>query len=160
MHPSPYTLRQEHWIAQPIDEVFAFFSDAHNLEKITPPWVGFKILSMSTGKIQQGTEIRYRLRLHGFPIHWCTEILKWNPPHEFIDVQRTGPCKLWHHTHRFVAEAGGTRMVDEVQYALPFGVLGRMVHALKVQRDVREIFDYRRQQIDATFGTQNEPHSL
>ena len=65
-----YIMRREQWIARPIEEVFAFFADAHNLEEITPPWLGFKILSMSTDSISEGTMIRYRLRLHGIPIHW------------------------------------------------------------------------------------------
>jgi len=69
-----YILRREQWIESPIDEVFAFFADAQNLEEITPPWLGFKILSMSTDSIQEGTVIRYRLRLHGIPVHWRTNI--------------------------------------------------------------------------------------
>lgn len=146
-----YTLRQEQWIARPIDEVFAFFADACNLEAITPPWLNFRILSMSPGAIAQGAEIRYRLRLHGLPIHWRTEIRRWNPPYRFVDLQRSGPYKLWHHTHTFEAHAGRTRMVDVVRYTLPFGALGRIVHALKVRGDVQRIFAYRRQAIDAFF---------
>jgi ligand-binding SRPBCC domain-containing protein len=148
-----YALKQEQWIARPIDEVFAFFSDARNLEAITPPWVGFKILSMSSDAIAEGTEIRYQIRLHGIPIHWRTEILRWDPPHSFVDVQRSGPYKLWEHTHRFEAHGDRTRMSDEVRYALPFGVLGRMVHRLKVGADVRKIFEYRRKRIDEHFAT-------
>jgi ligand-binding SRPBCC domain-containing protein len=148
----PYIFRQEHWIQRPIDEVFSFFSEARNLEEITPPWVGFRILSMSTGSIQEGTEIRYRLRLHGVPIHWLTEILEWNPPYKFVDVQRSGPYKLWRHTHEFEAVDGGTRMIDNVEYALPFGVLGRIAHAMMVRRDVQQIFNYRRQRIETVFN--------
>ena len=154
MSYQPFTFRQEHWIQRPLDEVFSFFSDARNLEQITPPWVGFHILFMSTDSIQEGTEIGYRLRLHGVPIHWRTEILEWNPPGRFVDVQRSGPYKLWRHTHEFEAVNGGTRMIDTVEYALPFGLLGRIAHALMVRRDVQQIFDYRRQRIDAFFGSQ------
>jgi len=96
-----YTLCREQWIARPIDEVFAFFADAQNLEKITPPWLGFKIISMSTASIEEGTVIRYRLQLHGIPFYWQTEICEWNSPHCFVDEQAEGPYKLWHHTHRF-----------------------------------------------------------
>ncbi|HEV2213702.1 MAG TPA: SRPBCC family protein [Terracidiphilus sp.] len=139
-----YVLRQEQWIPRPINDVFAFFSDARNLETITPPWLSFKILSVSTAQIQQGTEIRYQLGLHGIPIRWLTEIRRWNPPHRFVDVQRKGPYKLWHHTHTFIAHGDRTLMKDVVRYTLPFGPLGRLVHALKVRRDVKTIFAYRR----------------
>jgi len=151
-----YILRREQWIAHPIDEVFAFFADARNLEKITPPWLGFKILSMSTDSIEEGTTIRYRLSLHGIPIHWRTEICEWSPPHSFVDEQTKGPYKRWRHTHRFEAHGSRTKMIDEVQYSMPFGLLGRIVHAVKVRRDVSRIFDYRRLQIDALFGEQKE----
>jgi len=151
-----YILRREQWIGRPIGEVFAFFADAQNLEKLTPPWVGFRILSMSTDSIQEGTIIRYRLRLHGIPVHWRTEICQWDPPHGFVDEQTKGPYRQWHHTHRFEAHGERTKMIDEVQYALPFGVLGRIVHALKVRADVSGIFDYRRLQIEALFGQPDE----
>ena len=147
-----YTFRQEQWISRPIEEVFAFFADARNLEEITPPWLGFKILSMNSDSIAEGSEIRYRLRLHGIPIQWRTEIRKWNPPYRFVDVQRSGPYRLWHHTHRFEAQGNRTRMIDAVRYVLPFGVLGQVVHALKVQSDVRRIFEYRRQRIEELFA--------
>ncbi|MGC9157910.1 MAG: SRPBCC family protein [Terracidiphilus sp.] len=147
-----YILHREQWIGHPVEEVFAFFADAQNLERITPPWLGFKILSMSTSCISEGTLIRYRLRLHGIPIHWQTEICAWNPPFSFVDEQMEGPYEQWRHTHRFEAHGGRTKMIDEVRYSLPFGVLGRIVHALKVRRDVGNIFDYRCRQIDALFG--------
>lgn len=148
-----YTFRQEQWISLPIEEVFAFFADAGNLEEITPPWVGFKILAMSSDSISEGTEISYRLQLHRIPIHWRTEIRKWQPPYRFVDVQRSGPYRLWHHTHRFEAHGDQTRMIDAVRYVLPFGVLGKIAHAVKVQRDVKQIFEYRRQRIHELFET-------
>lgn len=88
-----HTLRREQWIPSPIEKVFAFFGDAHNLEEITPPWLGFRILAMESGSISEGTEIRYRLRLHGIPIRWRTEIRQWDAPYRFVDVQRSGPYK-------------------------------------------------------------------
>lgn len=150
-----HTLRRQQWIPRPIDEVFAFFADAHNLEAITPPWLGFRILSQDTGSIVEGTQIRYKLHLHGIPIFWTTEIRRWNPPHSFVDVQLSGPYRLWHHTHRFESFGDRTRMTDIVRYRLPFGILGRIVHALKVRRDVRQIFDYRQQRIQALFTDTN-----
>jgi ligand-binding SRPBCC domain-containing protein len=149
-------LRREQWIGRSVDEVFAFFADAHNLETITPPWLGFKILSMSTTSISEGTVICYRLRLHGIRIYWRTEICEWNPPHCFVDEQSKGPYTQWRHTHRFEAHGNRTKMIDEVQYSLPFGVLGRVVHTLNVQGDVSRIFDYRSLQIDALFGQPGE----
>jgi len=151
-----YTLHREQWIERPIDEVFAFFADAHNLEEITPPWVGFKILSMSTDAIQEGTIIRYRLRLHGIPVQWRTNICEWDPPSSFVDEQTRGPYKIWRHTHKFEAHGSRTKVVDEVQYSLPFGSLGRIVHSVKVRKDVSRIFDYRRERIDALFRRRGE----
>lgn len=110
---------------------------------------------MSTGAIEEGTEIRYRLNLHGISMNWRTKIRKWDPPYCFIDFQESGPYKLWHHTHRFEAHGERTRMVDVVRYTLPFGVLGRVVHAFKVRNDVRKIFDYRRKRIEEIFGLIN-----
>jgi ligand-binding SRPBCC domain-containing protein len=149
-----HTLRREQWIPRPIDQVFAFFADARNLEEITPPWLGFQILAMDSDSISEGTEICYRLRLHGIPIHWRTVILQWKAPHRFVDVQISGPYKLWHHTHRFEAHGSRTKMIDVVRYKLPFGVLGRIVHAWKVRGDLRRIFDYRRQRIRELFAEQ------
>jgi len=151
-----YILRREQWIARPIDEIFSFLADAHNLEEITPPWLDFQILSMSTASIKEGTTIRYRLRLRGIPIHWRTEICEWDPPHCFVGEQTKGPYKRWRHTHRFEAHGSRTKMIDEVQYWLPLGVLGRIVHAVKVRRDLSQIFDYRRLQIDTLFGQPGE----
>jgi len=147
-----HTLRREQWIPRPLEEVFAFFSDARNLERITPPWLGFRILTPGPIRLAAGTRLRYRLSLHGLPLYWTTEIRRWEPPFRFIDVQLSGPYRLWHHTHRFEAFRGGTRMTDIVRYRLPFGLLGRAVHALKVRRDVEQIFDYRLERIGELFA--------
>lgn len=146
-----HTLRREQWIPCPIQEVFAFFADAHNLEEITPPWLGFRIISTTSKTVSEGTEIRYRLRLHGLPIRWKTEIRHWDQPNRFVDVQRSGPYRLWHHTHRFEAHGNRTKMIDVVRYVLPFGIVGRIVHAIKVKSDVRKIFDYRHHKIAELF---------
>jgi ligand-binding SRPBCC domain-containing protein len=151
-----YIIRREQWIERPIDEVFAFFADAQNLEEITPPWIGFKILSMSTDSIEEGTIIRYRLRLHGIPVHWRTTICEWDPPYSFVDEQTRGPYKTWRHTHKFEAHGSRTKMIDEVQYSMHFGILGRIVHSVKVRKDVSRIFDYRRERIDGLFGQHSE----
>ncbi len=146
-----HTLRRHQWIPRPVDEVFQFFSDARNLEEITPPWLGFRILTPGPIRIAQGTRIRYRLRLHGIPLGWTTEIRQWKPLDRFVDVQLRGPYRLWHHTHRFVPKDGGTVMTDIVRYRLPLGIVGRLVHRLKVRRDLERIFDYRARHIRELF---------
>ncbi len=97
-----HILHREQWVERPIDDVFAFFAEARDLSAITPPWIGFKILSMSTPTIEQGTLIRYRIRLHGIPMYWQTEISAWNPPHNFVDDQKKGPYKRWRQVHAYV----------------------------------------------------------
>jgi len=147
-----HTLRTRQWVSRPIHEVFAFFSDARNLEELTPPWLRFRVLTPGVIKVQRGTEIRYRLSLHGIPVYWTTEILSWEPPFLFVDVQRKGPYRLWHHTHRFAAVDGGTLMTDTVRYRLPFGFLGRLVNTPKVRHDVARIFAYRQKRIAELFA--------
>ena len=148
-----HTLRREQWIARPLEEVFAFFADARNLGAITPPWLAFRILTPDPIRMEAGTRLSYRLAWHGLPLQWLTEIRRWDPPHAFTDAQLRGPYRLWHHTHRFEAQRGGTRMTDVVRYRLPFGPAGRLMNAWKVRRDLDRIFDYRRERIAAQFGS-------
>lgn len=143
MGQSDHVLEREQRIPRPIDEVFAFFADAYNLQAITPPWLHFRILRVSEGEIRRGTLIQYAIRWHGIPLRWTTEIIEWSPPHGFIDEQISGPYRLWRHEHRFVPDGDGTIMRDRVTYRLPFGMLGRGVHTMMVRRDVARIFDYR-----------------
>ncbi len=147
-----HTLRREQWIPRPIEEVFAFFSDARNLETITPPWLGFRILTPGPVRIRTGTRIQYQLGWHGIPIRWTTEIRRWEPPFRFTDAQVAGPYRLWHHTHRFEAHGGGTRMTDVVRYRLPLGIVGRALHSLQIRRDVERIFEHRFQRIAELFA--------
>ena len=150
---TPFIFRAEQFVPRPLAEVFSFFSKAENLEQLTPPWLHFQILSVDPTPVQKGTLIRYALRWRIFPIRWTTEITEWEPPHRFVDLQLKGPYKLWHHEHRFIAEGNGTRITDEVQYLLPFGVLGTIAHALKVKNDVKTIFAYRTEAVNRLFGT-------
>ncbi len=125
--------------------MFAFFGDALNLESITPPWLGFRVVTPRPIAMGPGTLIEYRLKLHGMPVRWRTRIAVWEPPHRFEDVQLSGPYRLWHHTHEFeLAPDGGTTMRDTVRYALPLGPLGTAAHRLFVERDLRRIFAFRR----------------
>ena|SRR5437868_7237930 len=146
-----YTLHRELWVPQSLPEVFDFFARAENLEKLTPPWIRFRILTAPPIEMKQGTTLAYRLRVRGIPLGWLTKIEEWNPPFEFVDVQSKGPYKLWRHTHRFKEVTGGTSIEDTVHYALPFGVLGRLVHRLQMARDLARIFDYRAHQVQALF---------
>ena len=149
-----FEFRREQWVPRPIDEVFAFFSDPTNLERITPPWLSFRILSSPSQPIQPGALITYRLRLHGLPIRWVTEITEWSPPTRFVDVQLSGPYALWHHTHEFESRDSGTLLRDTVRYGLPLGPIGGLVSRLFVRRDVEKIFDYRAETIRSLFGHQ------
>jgi hypothetical protein len=130
----------------PIDEVFAFFSQAENLEKVTPPWLHFRLLTPIPVEMRPGTLLDYRLRLHQVPIRWRTRIEAWEPPNRFRDIQLRGPYALWDHTHTFEPDGdGAVIMRDRVRYALPFGPLGALAHAAFVRRDLERIFDYRQQ---------------
>ena len=138
------TLSREQTLPGSPDDVFEFFADAGNLEAITPPWLSFRIVTPRPIAMGPGTLIEYRLRLRGLPVSWLTRIEVWEPGVRFVDQQMRGPYALWHHTHEFAAEpGGGTRMTDTVRYALPFGPVGALGHALFVRRDLERIFDFR-----------------
>ncbi|MFO0812623.1 MAG: SRPBCC family protein [Gemmatales bacterium] len=155
-----YTLRREQFIPTGIDEVFAFFADAVNLDFLTPPWLHFRIKTKLPIVMKTGTLIDYTIRWRLIPVAWRTEILDWSPPYRFVDQQIKGPYSLWHHTHTFESKAGGTLMHDIVRYRLPLGPLGTLSHALIVQRDLNAIFDYRFQRIAERFGSVRWPSSL
>jgi ligand-binding SRPBCC domain-containing protein len=137
----------ELWLPRPRDEVFQFFSDAANLEALTPPWLHFQILTPSV-VLRPGVRIDYRLRLYGVPLRWQSEITRWEPPDMFVDEQRRGPYRRWVHTHTFVDERGGTRVRDTVEFEAPFGWLSGWL----VMRDVRRIFAFRTRALAQRFG--------
>ena len=138
-----HVLRREQRLPGTPDEVFPFFADAHNLEAITPPFLGFRVITPQPIEMRVGALIEYRLRLHGIPVSWLTRIEDWTPGVRFVDAQLAGPYRLWHHTHEFEADGdGGTLMRDTVRYALPYWPLGEVAHPL-VARDLAAIFDYR-----------------
>ncbi len=150
--PAPYILESLQWVPKPLDQVFAFFADAGNLEALTPQWLRFSILTPQPIAMFPGVLIDYQLRWHGIPMRWKTEITRWEPPFLFEDLQLKGPYKLWRHAHRFESVDGGTRISDRVQYSLPFGILGSAVHALSVRKNVEEIFKYRDQKVLEIFS--------
>ncbi len=136
-------------LPRPRAEVFEYFSDAHNLEAITPPWVKFEVLTPGPIAMARGTLIDYRIKVHGLPVRWRTEIAEWDPPRRFVDVQLSGPYRLWHHTHSFEETPGGTLCRDSVRY-WPRG--GRLVDRLFVRRDVARIFEYRTRRLKEILG--------
>jgi len=138
-----YRLEQEQHIPQARSEVFKFFSDAFNLQKLTPSFLNFKILLPKPIAIKEGTLIDYRIQLFGIPMKWRTRIERFEVDQVFVDTQIRGPYRFWHHTHTFEDQGDGTIMRDVVVYRLPFGVLGTIAHALFVRRTLETIFRFR-----------------
>jgi ligand-binding SRPBCC domain-containing protein len=131
--------------------VFDFFSSARNLERITPPWLGFRVVTPGEIPMGVGTVIDYRLRVKGLPMRWRSLIAVWEPPFAFEDVMLAGPYRSWEHRHEFEAVAGGTLLRDRVRWSLPLGPLGGLA-APFVRRDLVRIFEHRRAAVAAAFG--------
>ena len=146
-----HTIYCQQWLEHPVHEVFSFFSDAKNLERITPPFLGFRIQEMSSREMEAGTRLRYALRLHGVPVRWTSEIADWSPPEQFVDEQVSGPYRRWTHQHRFFSLGEGTLIEDTVRYALPLGALGDFVAHAFVRKDLEKIFAYRHEAIRRYF---------
>ena len=151
-----HRLTTELRVAAPLVEVFEFFSNAHNLEQITPPWVRFEVLTPSPIEMRVGTLIDYRLRIRGLPVRWQSEISAWQPPYRFVDEQRRGPYRLWHHEHTFEVVAGGTAIRDVVDYRGPGWLVEPLLNRLFIRPDVDRIFAYRHQQLVARYGALTE----
>lgn len=144
-----WRLRTSVWLPKPVDEVFPFFADARNLERLTPSFLTFRVVTPAPIEMKVGTLIDYRLRVRGLPIRWRSRISRWEPGVAFADEQIKGPYRRWYHTHTFESIAGGTLAGDVVEYAVPGGAVA---HALFVKRDVRAIFDYRAKVMRELFG--------
>ena len=135
-----------------LEAVFAFFEDPANLEAITPPWLNFEIVSATDPEVREGTEFEYRLRWQHLPIRWRSRISDYHQGESFADEMLRGPYSRWFHRHLFRAVPDGVEITDRVEYTLPFGPLGRVVHRLLVRSQLEEIFDYRRDVIRQLFG--------
>ena len=144
--PRVHEFRASLILPLPRAEVFAFFSDARNLERITPPELRFEILTPLPLEMRRGTLLEYRLGLFGIPFGWRTQIAAWDPPHGFIDVQLKGPYAIWEHTHAFAATETGTLIDDRVRYRLPLSPLGDVALPV-VRRQLARIFAYRQEAV-------------
>ncbi len=152
-----YILERKQIVPRSRAETFAFFCDAFNLERITPPFLKFRIITPAPIQMAEGTLIDYQLNLYGVPLNWRTLIERWQPGEKFVDTQLNGPYDLWHHTHTF-EEIGPNRtlMRDRVLYRIPFGIFGRLAHGLFVRRSLEMIFDYRAKATAEILGARQE----
>jgi ligand-binding SRPBCC domain-containing protein len=149
---SAHVLERVQHIPRPRSQVFAFFADAANLERLTPGFLNFRILTPLPIEMKAGALIDYQLGLYGVPLSWRTRIETFDPESSFSDVQLRGPYRLWHHLHEFADEEGGTEMRDTVHYELPLGPLGAIARALFVRRSLEQIFDHRRRVVAEVFA--------
>lgn len=139
-----------------LDEAWEFFSNPANLQSITPDSLRFKILTDLPEKMYEGLIVQYKVTaVAGIPMNWVTEIKHVQEGALFVDEQRFGPYKFWHHQHHFREIDGGIEINDIVHYSLPFGLLGRLAHILLVRRQLKEIFEYRKQILADKFGELN-----
>jgi ligand-binding SRPBCC domain-containing protein len=147
-----HRLEREQFVRRPLDEVFAFFSAARNLESLTPPFLRFQVLTPEPIEMRAGTVIDYRLKVHGVPLRWVSRIERWEDRRSFVDRQLHGPYRLWHHRHDFESHDGGTLVSDRVDYAIPMWPAGELAHALVVRRDLAQIFDFRQKAVRERLG--------
>ena len=145
-------IQRETLIREPLEKVFDFFSNAKNLEIITPPFLKFTILEQSTPEIQKGTVLTYQLKVHGIPIKWKSLIEEWVPNSHFVDTQISGPYKKWHHLHTFESTPEGTAVKDIVHYRVHMGYLGHLLTGKWVRKDVESIFTFRESMIESIFS--------
>ncbi len=141
--------RYEIWVPEKIDKVFSFFSNARNLERITPDFLEFKVLNEGEIEMKEGLLIDYKLKLHGIPFRWQSEITKWEPKSAFEDCQRRGPYVYWDHMHLFEEKDGGTLVIDSIKFAVPGGSL---IYKMFVEKDVEKIFQFRTEKLQNFFG--------
>jgi ligand-binding SRPBCC domain-containing protein len=152
-----HVLEREQRVGLPIAAAFDFYADAHNLERITPPLLRFEVTTPRPIAMGAGTLIEYRLRLHGIPVRWRTRIEAWEPPRRFVDMQIKGPYSLWEHTHTFEQDGPEATIIrDRVRYSIPFGPLGELADRLLVRRDLKQIFDDRRDAVARELGGAGE----
>jgi ligand-binding SRPBCC domain-containing protein len=143
-----------------VARAFAVFESPYNLARITPPWLRFRITTPGRVAMRRGAEIEYKIRWLGFPVQWKTIITKYDPPRMFEDEEVRGPYATWLHLHTFEESPGGAIILDRVQYALPFGVLGSIAHAMIVRRQLRKIFEFRQHALIPLLGGDPSQYEL
>lgn len=147
-----YVLERTQELPVSVAQAWEFFSSPHNLAKITPKDLGFEVLGAVPERMYEGLFINYHVSpLFGIQMKWTTEITHVKDQQYFVDEQRIGPYRIWHHEHFFEATEIGVRMIDRVHYALPFGILGRLVHPWLVKPRLEEIFNFRFKAAEALF---------
>lgn len=147
-----HSLCREQILPISLAEAWDFFSSPRNLDSMTPPEFGFRIVHCSSGKMHEGQIISYKVKiLPGIWVPWVTEIKAVEEGRSFIDEQRFGPYKFWHHRHRFEEVEGGVKVCDLVHYIMPFGPLGTIAHALFARKKLQRIFDFRREVLERRF---------
>jgi ligand-binding SRPBCC domain-containing protein len=158
--PALHRLDRCQLLGSPIEDVFAFYADAANLESLTPPFLRFRIVTPMPIEMRAGTRIEYALSLYGVAIRWRTRITHWEPGVRFVDEQEVGPYAHWRHTHDFEACGTATLMRDAVEYRERFGPLGRIAHVLFVRSTLERIFDFRRDAAQRLFGDRAAPAAM
>ena len=148
-----YVLSTTMWVPLSLLNMFEPFSDAFQLQQLTPPWLKFRVLTPGPIEMRRGQLIDYQIGLHGMPIRWRTEITEWDPPFRFTDSQIKGPYRRWVHSHTFEEVDGGTLMRDRVEYSVLGGAL---VNRLFVKGDLQQIFNYRHEQLPGILGVRAE----
>lgn len=154
-----WRLQSSLWVPHTPEQVFPFFADAQNLELLTPPWLSFKILTPMPIDMHVGQLIDYRITLRGLPMRWRTRIARWEPDHAFADEQLLGPYRVWHHTHTFTPQDGGTVLGDDVVMRPRGGPLAPFVMKF-VRGDVERIFEFRARVMAARFGGSEDRASV
>ncbi|MCK5940590.1 MAG: SRPBCC family protein [Planctomycetes bacterium] len=154
-----WRLQSSLWVPQTPEQVFPFFADARNLELLTPPWLSFRILTPMPIDLHVGARIDYRIKLRGLPIRWRTRIARWEPDRAFADEQLSGPYAVWHHTHTFTPQDGGTVLGDDVVMRPRGGPLAPVVMKL-VRGDVERIFAHRARVMADRFGGSDDDASV
>ena len=147
-----YNLEFEQFIDLPLEDVFGFFSKPENLSLITPSRLKFDIITPTPLEMKDGQLIDYSLTiLYIIKLHWRTLITHYEKPYKFVDQQIKGPYSLWHHTHTFEEKDGGTIIKDNLTYAIPMGIIGRLIHFIYIKHDIKDIFNYRHKILDKIF---------
>lgn len=148
-----YQLKRTQFVKTDLQTCWDFFSSPKNLKEITPDYMGFDILVDVPEKMYEGLMIEYIVKpLLGIPMTWITEIKYVHDKEFFVDEQRKGPYKIWHHEHHFKEVEGGVEMTDIVSYEIPLGVLGKIAHPIIVKNKLDEIFNYRFKKVEEIFG--------